>query len=822
MKNKWDNFEDISQISLTIAALCVAPEISIFINIGKIGLSIINRVFKINSSIVKIESLPDKIKNEEEKIFILAIKKTRVNVDKNIYKNVSDILKPYIKDISLNKNSIDLENFLKKIFQEEHLNIEREELNEFTKAFEISYQSLLTENSLLSNYYSKLNIDLLFQRVNNIENSIKKEEVIHETVLFDNSFNQLIPFMYRYNYKKRLINAFENKNYSPIVIVGEPGIGKTSLCKELYRIEKNKNKYFNMLFVDLSGVTNLFGMRLAITIALNKNAIDAKSFDELKDNFYKKGNDNFSIYFDNWEDLWNASNDDVKIEISSWINDIANNKIKIVITSRVEIPEITLRKIKLGNLSLDESEKIFKRIYGNNIELISEKNALKQLMDEINGHALSIVLVAFSAKDTFSIEELLSDWYKCKKNLGNPRHTSLDVALRLSWKHISIAKTSNLIWGMLFFWGGNFPNVFFEYLPMDEYNNIEWEFGRNILHNNNLLHYLVEKNDIHMLMAIKNQWPQLNNDSNMDTLCINLLLRTFDNIFRNKDVEMKSMKNEVSRKICQTFPTLISFLDRSWSHENERKIRNLCYKYNDYFQFAPEISIPFLEKILHVDDIIITMSLANCLRRIGKIDEAESLYQKFINNIQLSQIEDYDLAKLYFDYAIMLIRRAGGNKDYTLAKDMLHKAQEIYKRINREIGIANTLRREAELEVTYNNVNEAIKLLKHALDIYQSFQVSLGIANVNYDMGNCYISLKKYDMAEKCFKNTFDLYYSVNCANEYVPSASKIVFCKIKQGKVYNYYMNIIRDDYNKVTDTESIKIINNTLDLLDKLMQKI
>ena len=149
-----------------------------------------------------------------------------------------------------------------------------------------------------------------------------------------------------------------------------------------------------------------------------------------------------TLYLDNWEDLWYAikESDNQRLEMLQWLAELCSGGLHVLLSSRI-IPaeyDITVITCPVAPLEQGTDRTLFQQVYqAKNGRLSLKGEAYEKLLQQLDGHPLTIVLVATQAAGAISWNGILSRWTRCTQISINSRHESLDRALEMSWEGIS-------------------------------------------------------------------------------------------------------------------------------------------------------------------------------------------------------------------------------------------------------------------------------------------------------------------------------------------------------------------------------------------------
>ncbi|MEZ5816192.1 MAG: SIR2 family protein [Hyphomicrobiaceae bacterium] len=237
----------------------------------------------------------------------------------------------------------------------------------------------------------------------------------------------------------------------PIVVPGGPGMGKTTLAvAAAYEPEVVARFGPRRLFVNLESVTSADAMVRAVATALG--GTPTGSLEDVRALIAAAvAPSQTLVILDNSETPWHADRGDTEEQFAR-LGAIPN--LTIVITHRGDNPSITGGRRQLHDirkLPPDEAKALFVREAGG---LFGDDPDLDALVAELDGHPLSIVLMAAEADGRSSLAELLSDWRVRKADLlslgaADDRLTSVRVSLELSLARLGARPDAKRLLGLV-------------------------------------------------------------------------------------------------------------------------------------------------------------------------------------------------------------------------------------------------------------------------------------------------------------------------------------------------------------------------------------
>ena len=234
------------------------------------------------------------------------------------------------------------------------------------------------------------------------------------------------------------------------------------------------------------------------------------------------------LYFDNWEDLWYGvkENEDEKKILLGWMQTLEKAGIRMLVSTRTVVQSllsasniaIRLHPLDEDRLKQDwdseedfeklDSVKLFCSVLGREI-VPDEREAFHELIYQLEGHPLAIVLTATQAKRQIHIKDMLGCWQQAKQEsaVAGEKHESLKIALRVSWNSVKENHEAVLIWGLLYYSVKDIPAAVFDKLRMG-IEEEKWREGLGTLIEANLVNITSDRSRITMLLPLKRQYKE--------------------------------------------------------------------------------------------------------------------------------------------------------------------------------------------------------------------------------------------------------------------------------------------------------------------------
>lgn len=557
-----------------------------------------------------------------------------------------------------------------------------------------------------------------------------------------------------------------SKGGNVFVISGPPGIGKTELCRGVYKKLKEDFVTLDMPYVDCTGVTTMEAFYYKLAEELHMSLPDAIKKDQLLEQLIshidkKTKASKFILYFDNWEDVWYGVKDAVpeKKELHKFMQTLKVSHTDVLMSTR-EYPAGWAKTPSYSLDPLDEepAKKLFLSIYDSK-QNSTDEILLNGLLKEIGGYPLALVLVASQAAKMPSLKILLSKWQEAKAETGRESHNSMEVAVRMSWNAIAHIESAKHIWGVLSLASAELSYELLEEVMTPSYKN-EWLTGLIALKDANLIFYRNEK--VAMLAPLKNLCFKLyeTTETKLEESCLmefgkalclrvknayndepdhitshHALLDVFDEILSVIEKLMKIEEDNYKKILRELVRNMTTYFVRS--HKSIDIVEKLCMYYND----EPDI---LADLIKSRGDIQFRLNDVENAKK--SYFEAEQLYRSNKNNFGLAYV---------FQSLGVFYKHLG---DLSNAEKSYLEAERLHRLVKDNIGLANVLSCCGDLQLYFNNFQNARTFYEEAMIIYKNMKNNLGLANELSNLGVLYKMEGVYSEALKCYTEAEKLY----------------------------------------------------------------
>ena len=595
---------------------------------------------------------------------------------------------------------------------------------------------------------------------------------------------------------REITEALSGTENRCVWVEGAPGIGKTETCKAVYHnIKKQYEDQVWMPFLDLTGVSALPGLWDTVANALGvklpentaEEAYPEYLLSQLKGMREHQRNDLIQIlYFDNWEDLWYGvkKNSDEKKILLGWMKKLEIAEIRILVSTRTVVQSllsagdiaIRLHPLDEDRLKQDwdseedyeqlDSVKLFCSVLGREV-VPEEREAFHELIYQLEGHPLAIVLTATQAKRQIHIKDMLGCWEQAKQEsaVSGEKHESLKIALRVSWNSVKENREAVLIWGLLYYSVKDIPAAVFDRLRR-EIDEDKWREGLGVLIDANLVNITNDRSRITMLLPLKRQYKEFVPET--ESLSRECLERWAECIIGLLD----TAKNRVSEDrltahylVLDLLPQILYIIERIIALKELGDLKHLLNRIimtgANYFRnhlyrtdVVRDILI-FYNQCETEDDIlpVLYKTYGDLLRRLGKLEEAGRQYEE-AEELFRKEKDDLGLANTLNSRG-NLLRRLGKLEE---AEKQYEEAEELHRKEKNDLGLANTLKSRGDFLRRQGKLEEAEKQYEEAEELYRKEKADLGLANTLKSRGDLLSRLGKLEEVEKQYEEAEELY----------------------------------------------------------------
>ena len=523
------------------------------------------------------------------------------------------------------------------------------------------------------------------------------------------------------------------------LVTGPGGIGKTEVCREALRRLRNSGR--DVVYAVTIGASTAWAQCDAVADALGvprmeqREGVAAKDYARyLTDKLDDLGSP--VVYLDNWEDAWIASDEEGRRELVALLRALHDGGSSVLASSRETAAdyETGARTIRVHELGRKPSVDLFRKALeakGGGPDPSGPE--FERLIGKLEGYPLAIVLTATLAASSPTWNDVLSRWAEASQHAGNPRHDSLETALRLSWEAVDDARLAHRLWGVMALTPGDLPRVELDALAtLSGTDSDDWLAAYARLRNAGLMSASGD-GSLSMLRPVREAFFLLAEGGLVDC-CLDLLTRRLVGIFEADNNGCSAIAAGPTHDlVVASFPRALYLLARSLDLRRlGAGTPGLARALTNYYQFDWEASRPVLDKLLNVargarDDGIVAFAAqmsGDCAIYQSRFDDAKLLLEEAE---PLHQGAGDDLGRANDFAAFTEIAMRQGKHDE--AEPLLKMAEHLHRRAGDAIGIANDLSTRAWLATHQGKLDEAGRLLKDAECFHRKARNALGTGN---------------------------------------------------------------------------------------------
>ncbi|OUP44495.1 tetratricopeptide repeat protein [Pseudoflavonifractor sp. An187] len=540
-------------------------------------------------------------------------------------------------------------------------------------------------------------------------------------------------------------NLYEHcTNHSaPVFVTGIAGQGKTEVCHAvLRRLEKDGH---NILYVPATGIQSpallcqTIAQRTGIPTLPDDKASDLPGYlDYLQDGLSTRSG--AVLYLDNFEDVWHAAQEDERLPILEFLARLCRMDLPVLLSSQVaptsyDVPQDVLPLESLNRKDGKDRE-LFQAVYHEKKgHLPLEGQAFEDLLQQLDGHPLSILLTATLAAHAPSWENVLERWTHAQQKTSNPRHTSLDTALQAVWDALSPSTQAIHLWGLIALYYGPLEYPQLMELAKNEQEREQWTDSIAQLCDACLVDWDDTGAALVMLQPVKEGFLLL---AEGDAV-VSCVLQWYDHygpILEQANDLHHSNYHASHTCVVEHLPQLFHLLERmlapKWQEQLYPAIALFTQKLHNYFQFSTPQGLDILKKLLSFIqqqenrslEGLISKQQADLLTRTGQLQQALDLYAQ-AETLYRQEQANLGLANTLQSRADLLSRTGLPQQ----ALDLYAQAESLYRQEQNNLGLANTLQSRADLLRRTGQLQQALDLYAQAESLYRQEHHNLGLAN---------------------------------------------------------------------------------------------
>ena len=523
------------------------------------------------------------------------------------------------------------------------------------------------------------------------------------------------------------------------LVTGPGGIGKTEVCREALRRLRDSGR--DVVYAVTVGASTAWAQGDAVADALGVPGIEQREGVAAKD-YARYLTDKLTdlecpvVYLDNWEDAWVASDEEGRRELVALLRVLRDGGSSVLASSREAAAdyETGAKIIRVHELERKPSVDLFRKVLEAKGDGPGPSDPeFEELIGKLDGHPLAIVLTATLAIRSLSWGDVLSRWAEASQHAEDPRHNSLDTALRLSWDAVADVPLAHELWGVMALTPGDLPRAELDVLAgISGTDPRDWVDAYARLRDASLMS-ASKDGALSMVLPVREVLPLLADDDLVDR-CLSLLTVRLLGILRADDAGYGVPGDgPLHARALASLSRALYLLDRSLDLRGlGAGASDLARALGNHYQFDWAASQPVLDALFHAaqdagDGALVALAAQNSaqcamyqdrLDEVGPlIEEAERLHR--LAGDSLGTANDLSVR------ARLLIRQDGLDE----AGPLIKEAERLHRLAGSDLGAANDLQVHAELKMLLGDLDGAGPLLEEAERLHRLAGSGLGVAN---------------------------------------------------------------------------------------------
>lgn len=530
---------------------------------------------------------------------------------------------------------------------------------------------------------------------------------------------------------------------APVFVTGVGGQGKTEVCHAVLR--RLEGEGHDILYVPAAGIQSpallcqAIAQRAGIPTLPDDKANDLPGYlGYLQDELSTRSN--AVLYLDNFEDVWHATEQDERLKVLEFLAQLCQLSLPVLLSSQVAPTSYDVSQNVLPLESLNRKDgkdrELFQDVYEEKQgHLPLEGQAFETLLQQLDGHPLSILLTATLAAHAPSWENVLERWTHAQQKTSNSRHASLDTALQAVWDALSPSPEAIHLWGLIALYYGPLEYTQLMELAENEQEREQWTDSIAQLCDACLVDWDDTGAALVMLQPVKEGFFLLAEEDEV-FFCILQWFNHYAPILEQANDFQNPSRQAAHTYVVEHLPQLFHLLERmlvpQWQVQLSPAIISLIPTMRNYFQFSALQGLDILKKLLPFAqqqkncplEALISIFRADLLNLTGQLPQAldlyaqaESLFRQVQDNLGLA----YTLTSRAY-----LLSRTG---QLPQALDLYAQAESLFRQEQDDLGLANTLKSRADLLRHTGQLPQALNLYTQAESLFQLEQDNLGLAN---------------------------------------------------------------------------------------------
>ena len=564
---------------------------------------------------------------------------------------------------------------------------------------------------------------------------------------------------------------------APVFVTGVGGQGKTEVCHAVLRRLEGEGRH--ILYVPAAGIQSpallcqAIAQRAGIPTLPDDKANDLPGYlDYLQDGLSTRSG--AVLYLDNFEDVWHAAQEDERLKVLEFLAQLCRMDLPVLLSSQVaptcyDVPQNVLPLESLNRKDGKDRE-LFQDIYEEKKgHLPLEGQAFETLLQQLDGHPLSIILTATLAAHASSWDNVLERWTHAQQKTSNSRHISLDTALQAVWDALSPSSETIHLWGLIALYYGPLEYTQLMELAENEQEREQWTDSIAQLCDACLVDWDDTGAALVMLQPVKEGFFLLAEEYVVIS-CLVPWYNHYSSVLAQANDFHAPDRQAAHIYVVEHLPQLFHLLERmlapKWQEQLYPAIALFTQKLHNYFQFSTLQGLDILKKLLSFIqqqenrslEGLITERQADLLRRTGQLQQALDLYAQAESLFRQEQA-NLGLANTLLSRADLLSR----TRQLQQALDLYAQAESLYRQEQDNLGLANTLQSRADLLNRTGQLPQALDLYAQAESLFRQEQANLGLANTlksRADLlnrtGQLQQALDLYSQAESLYRQEQD------------------------------------------------------------------
>ena len=564
---------------------------------------------------------------------------------------------------------------------------------------------------------------------------------------------------------------------APVFVTGVGGQGKTEVCHAVLR--RLEGEGHNILYVPAAGIQSpallcqTIAQKAGIPTLPDDKASDLPGYlDYLQDGLSTRSH--AVLYLDNFEDVWHATQEDERLKVLEFLAQLCQMDLPVLLSSQVaptcyDVPQDVLPLESLNRKDGKDRE-LFQAVYHEKKgHLPLEGQAFETLLQQLDGHPLSIILTATLAAHAPSWENVLERWTHAQQNTSNSRHTSLDTALQAVWDALSPSTQAIHLWGLIALYYGPLEYTQLMELAENGQERQQWETSIAELCDACLVDWDDTGSALVMLQPVKEGFFLLAEADEVMS-CILQWCSYYAPILKQANDRHDPNRQNCHTCVVEHLPHLFHLLERMLAPEWQERLYPatafLTNNMHNYFQFSVLQGLDILKKLFFFAqqhgnrslEGLISKKQADLLNHTGQFSQALDLYAQAESLFRQEQ-DNLGLANTLQSRADLL-KRTG---QLPQALDLYAQAESLYRQEQANLGLANSLLSRADLLRRTGQFSQALDLYAQAESLFRQLQDNLGLANTLLSRANLLSrtgqlpqALDLYAQAESLFRQQQD------------------------------------------------------------------